>query len=175
MPRDELDRLNVYGLIELYVHTVTTFGHAFLVSDLALNMDHRGVKKWLDTNIHHDSHISAIDTALRRDWSASLYALHMKWLYRAGKERDTSKTGLQSVLLGACAIDLLHSIPQVRLSLKEFIGILTNIFRSSTTGLLKPHNSHYLLSIQRELWRVQSGLRTRKSNEDIQQGDQILS
>lgn len=70
---DVLNNMNANRLAELYVHTVSKFCDAHLVSEHELEMIHREFEKWLETSTHNNSHISAVEVALRWDCGASLY------------------------------------------------------------------------------------------------------
>ena len=73
--KEELDKPNAHRLIELSVHTISIFKHALNVSELVLEMAHRTAKEWLERNTHADSHKTAVELAIARDWSARLLAM----------------------------------------------------------------------------------------------------
>ena len=71
----ELDKPNSHRLLELCVHSITTYGHAQVLSELVLERTHRMFKGWLEKNSNPDSHLTAIDNALARDWMGRLISL----------------------------------------------------------------------------------------------------
>lgn len=72
---DILDKQNAHRLADLCVHTVSIFRDALFVSEIVLDMVHRGSKNWPETSTHYDYHITGVDVALGRNWDARLYAL----------------------------------------------------------------------------------------------------
>ena len=70
-----LDKPNAHRAIELVMHTVPTFGHAGNCSKMVLELMHQVFKNWLERSAHQDSHLTAVERALTKDWMGRAYAL----------------------------------------------------------------------------------------------------
>ena len=95
------DRPNSHRLIELTVNTIPQFGHGKLISELILELTHTFFKKWLKENTRHDSHITAVDLFLCRNWSLNLYFLHKMWKYGDENDKSTARKGLVRLFFGS--------------------------------------------------------------------------
>ena len=151
----ELDKPNAHRLIELCVHTVPIFGHTLLVSELVLEMFHRGFKKWLETNPNHDAHVTAVEVALGRDWGARLYALHMYWSHGTEHEKNAAERGLQRLLLGKDIGLIPDDNSDLRHLLDVFRKSLPSMFKKPVVSLLHQCRSRSMLPLDRQYWRSQ--------------------
>lgn len=59
---------------------------------------HQTLKKWLEKNLNRNSHITAVEVALARDWEARLSASMIYW--KCGN--DNEKYAAYLVLLRLC-------------------------------------------------------------------------
>ena len=99
-----LDKPNAHRAVELAVHTIPTFGHARNCSEMVLESMHQVFKRWLEKNSHDDSHITAMERALTRDWMGRVYSLYKIWEQGNSRERACAELGLRRLLLGEEAI-----------------------------------------------------------------------
>ena len=99
-PCKVLNKPNVHRALELCVLTIPSFGHARNCSEMVLEGAHRGFKRWLENNSHADSHITAIERTLLKDWLNRTHGLYMQWSKGAGEQRDRAERGLLRLLLG---------------------------------------------------------------------------
>lgn len=76
-----LDNPNSHRLIELFLHTFPIYRHLSNVSELLLESVHHIFKKWLENNVNHNFHITAVEVALATDWGRLLYASMSYWKY----------------------------------------------------------------------------------------------
>ena len=88
-----LDKPNAHRAVELAMYTILMFGHARNCSELVLKQMHQVFKGWLERNPHQDSHISAVERALARDWMGQVYAC---LLYTSPSPRDLSTSRMPS-------------------------------------------------------------------------------
>ena len=95
-----LDKPNAHRAMELVVHTIPTFGHARNCSEMVLELMHQVFKKWLERNTHENSHLSAVQRALTRDWMGRVFALYKVWQGGDSRERACSELGLRRLILG---------------------------------------------------------------------------
>ena len=99
-----LDKPNAHRAMELAVHTIPTFGHARNCSEMVLESMHQVFKRWLEKNVHDDSHLTAMERALTRDWMGRVFALYKICEQGNSRERACSELGLRRLLLGEEAI-----------------------------------------------------------------------
>ena len=85
-----LDKPNAHRAIELVMHTVPTFGHARNCSEMVLELMHQVFKNWLERSAHQDSHLTAVERALTKDWMGRVYALYKVWEKGDSRERACS-------------------------------------------------------------------------------------
>ena len=99
-----MDKPITHRLLELVTHTVPTYGHARLCSEMVLEHSHQQFKHWLTKNTHGDVHISAMEKVMARDWLWRLSSLYSIWLEtkRDGnkEKQECAERGLRRILLG---------------------------------------------------------------------------
>ena len=101
-----LNKPNVHRALELCVLTIASFGHARNCSEMVLESMHRTVKRWLEKNTHGDSHITAVEHGLMRDWLGRLHRLYNQWLSESKEDYDRAEVGLFRLLLGEEALGM---------------------------------------------------------------------
>jgi len=152
-----LDKPNAHRLIELSVHTLPIFDHALNVSEMVMEMAHRIFKEWLEKNTHHDSHISAVELALSRDWSARLYSLIIIWTNGTDCEKAAAERGLQRLLLGSSCnkVDVNQDGNEEFMTvLEELRNQIPEAFRDPILTQLHGNTRQSFLPIEQEYWEV---------------------
>jgi hypothetical protein len=67
-----LNKPNVQRLIELYTHTIDSFGHCRHVQDLLFETAHQPLKRAITRSNQRDLQISAVTATLAKDWETRL-------------------------------------------------------------------------------------------------------
>jgi len=101
-----IDKPNAHRALELCAHTIPNFGHARNCSEMILEMMHRNFKSWMEHNTNSNSHITAVDHAVVRDWMGRLYSLYAIWSNGTEEEKKCAETGLRRLLLGENGVQL---------------------------------------------------------------------
>ena len=63
-----LNKPNVHRLVELYTHTIPSFGHCRHVQELLFETAHQPLKRAITRSNQRDPHISAVTGTLANDW-----------------------------------------------------------------------------------------------------------
>ena len=67
-----LNKPNVHRLLELYTHTIPSFGHCRHVQELLFETAHQPLKRAISRSNQRDPHISAVTATLANDWETRL-------------------------------------------------------------------------------------------------------
>ena len=149
-----LDKPNAHRAVELSMHTIPTFGHARNCSELVLESMHQVFKGWLERNPHQDSHLTAVERALTRDWNGRVFALFKIWEGGSSRERACAEVGLRRLLLGEEGMHLNerdHEASEVRL---EFHAAMREAFRAPVMTMMG-RSAHLSLPPARTVtWKV---------------------
>jgi hypothetical protein len=70
--RRHLDKPNVHRLIELYVHTISAFGHVHHVQELVFETAHQPLKRGMQKSNHRDEQVFSVCACLASDWESRL-------------------------------------------------------------------------------------------------------
>ncbi len=65
---NELDKPNLHRLLELYVTTIPTYGHARNISEMVFETFHQRLKRNLKKSTHLNKHIVSVENVLINDW-----------------------------------------------------------------------------------------------------------
>ena len=152
-----LDKPNAHRAVELAVHTIPTFGHARNCSEFVLEQMHQVFKGWLERNPHQDSHISAVERALTRDWMGRVYALFQVWKKGSTRERACSEVGLRRLLLGEGAVHLNEEESGVTDFKERFHNAMQTSFREPTMEMMSECGHLSLPRARRVGWEVLEG------------------
>ncbi len=171
-----LDKPNAHRLLELAMHTIPMFKHGRNVSELVLEMVHRVFKEWLQNNPNHDAHISAVEIALARDWSARLYALVTIWQNSSHEmEKKAAYTGLKRLLLGAAALQIPENTPSFKDLLDQFKRSLNDAFRDPVLTQMKGHSRVTFLPVVNELWIADREIESTDIRQELVEGMRLLT
>jgi len=149
-----LDKPNADRAVELAIHTIPTFGHARNCSELVLESMHQVFKKWLETNTHQDSHITAVERALTKDWNGRVYALFKIWESGTARERACAEVGLRRLLLGEEAVHLNERQQGVSDFRLEFHAAMRDAFRAPIISMMGRCGHLSLPRAQTVRWKV---------------------
>ena len=122
-----------------------------------MEMAHRIFKEWLEKNTHHDSHRSAVELALSRDWSARLYSLIIIWTNGTDCEKAAAERGLQRLLLGSSCnkVDVNQDGNEEFMTvLEELRNKIPEAFRDPIITQLHGNTRQSFLPIEQEYWEV---------------------
>ena len=169
-----LDKPNAHRLVELCVHTIPLYGHALFVSELVLEMVHRDFKKWIEKKTNHNSHITAVELSLRRDWGDRLYALYMYWKHGKQSEKQAAEIGLRRICPGAIACNVPQKDPEVKTIFESFQAKLDEMFKPPNVGLLRSFRTISMLPHGNAFWKAQHMCRACDENTYGEEGDRLL-
>ena len=162
--KEELDKPNAHRLIELSEHTISIFKHALNVSELVLEMAHRVAKEWLERNTHADSHVTAVELAIARDWSARLLAMYTIWSNSQTDEKAAAEIGLRRLLLGPESVYLSETGTEnidFKNVMKQLREQLPQAFRDPVINQMQGTSKKTLLPLESEFWEF--SLKKKKS------------
>ena len=151
----ELDKPNAHRALELVVHTIPTFGHARNCSEMVLESMHQVFKGWLEKSAHFNSHISAVERALTRDWAGRVYALFKVWERGRSRERACAENGLRRLLLGEVGIHMDERQAGVTELKHEFVTLLQRALRKPVPEMMAKHSHISLPGATNTVWTVQ--------------------
>lgn len=171
MEKDEeagaiLDKPNAHRCLELVIHTIPTFGHARNCSEMVLELMHQVFKRWLERNTHQDSHLTAVERALAKDWMGRVYALYTIWSKGDSRERACSEVGLRRLVLGEEGMilnELLTGATQLR---GNFHDALINSIRGATLEAMAKCGHIKLPTSQKAQWCVNNMDKIKDSAEE---------
>ena len=149
-----LDKPNAHRCLELVTHTIPTFGHARNCSEMVLELMHQVFKRWLERNTHQDSHLTAVERALAKDWMGRVYALYMIWCKGNSRERACSEVCLCRLTLGEEGMILDDRQQNVGDFQREFHTALTSALRGATVAAMEKCGHIKLPSAQEAIWCV---------------------
>ena len=149
-----LDKPNAHRAVELAIHTIPTFGHARNCSEMVLEGMHQVFKGWLEKNTHQDSHLSAVERALARDWTGRVFALFKIWEGGTSRERACSELGLRRLLLGEEGMHLDERQAGVTEFKDMFHGAMRDAFREPIASMMGRSGHLSLPRARRVKWQV---------------------
>jgi len=151
------------------------FQHALNVSELVLEMVHRVFKEWLQSNPNHDAHLSAVDIALARDWSARLYSLYKIWSCSDVKtKKEAAFVGLKRFLFGAAALSYNTNDPTFDDIFNQLQDQLNSAFREPVLSQMKGNSNASFLKTVEEHWVAGNIIATSKETYDQQEGMRLI-
>jgi len=124
-----LDKPNAHRALELCFHTVPNYGHARNCSEMVLELMHRTFKDWLEANTNDDSHLTAVERALGRDWLGRIHSLYQCYTSGSKQERDCAERGLLRLICGNEVAELDENEFEVANMLERFRDLLKNALR----------------------------------------------
>ena len=149
-----LDKPNAHRAVELALHTIPTFGHARNCSEMVLESMHQVFKRWLEKSTHQDSHLTAVERALARDWSGRVASLFNIWQAGTSRERACSELGLRRLLLGEDAVHLSERQHDVSAFKMEFHDAMRDAFRRPVLQMMGRSGHLSLPSARSVRWTV---------------------
>ena len=70
--RKELDKPNIHRLVELYQHSIPTFGHPSVFDELIFEAAHQPLKKALSRSNYKQGHLYAMRSVISNEWRSRL-------------------------------------------------------------------------------------------------------
>lgn len=173
-----LDKPNVHRLLELCANSIPIFQHATNISELVLESIHQNFKGWLERNSNHNSHITAFDNAIAKDWAIRLYALFNYFMYGTDHEKESAYFGLLRLLLGEdVAITYRTSIdphPALKQLLSDFRTRIPSLFKPPIPFMLKGKSSNPMVPISKKYWAPGKTLSNSDLTDDVRHGARHL-
>ena len=132
-----LDKPNIHRLLELTVTTLPLFGHGRILSELVFEMVHFFFKKWFEENPHSDSHLSAIDLALSRNWCSNFYVAYNIYRFGTDSERPLASNSLLRLVFGQQVLEHIEPPQCLKGLFEEFFQRLDGLFKPPVKTLLE--------------------------------------
>ena len=139
-----MDKPVMHRLLELVTHTIPTYGHARMCSELVLEQTHQTFKTWLCNNTHSNVHISAVDRAIGKDWMRRVAVLFNIWKHGDAEDAEPAERGLRRMFLGEEALSMESDIHAVRVVFGELRDAMRVAMAVPVAEMLTaciPHNT----------------------------------
>ena len=96
----ELDKPNLHRTLELYLHTIPSFGHARQFMELVFECAHAPLKRCVSRSNNYNAHISTVEHVIGNDWQSRLALLHYHMSRGNAVVQSYCKRGLRRLLIG---------------------------------------------------------------------------